>query len=554
MSPAADRLAIDEWRTRLSAHPGWLTGALAVLASALTLHACSQLLPLSEWPAAFWRPDGTDLARALVHDGFLPRLAVCLLAGAALGMAGTLFQQVLRNPLAEPTTLGVSAGAQLAFHTQPHLCAAMARFWPGGYGVGRRRARGTARVRPCPGPRARPPALVLAGGPDRQTLCGLAGSVLTILHHDYLQGISSGEPARWCRTAGARSAISRRGWLLLCARGTRSVRPLALLELDEASARSLGLPVRSTRLLVLSVAVAASAAVVSAVGVIGFVGLAAPALARLTGARRFGDRLLRSPVMGAGLLWLTDQLVQLTTGADGRPADRRHDRGSGAPLLLWLRCNRSASNGESATPGGGRPGTPRWPTWQLLAMLAGLLLAGVGVALMLGGGSEGVGLEPGSGHLPALLPWRAPRVSAALAAGAMLALAGTILQRLTGNSLASPEVLGLSSGATIGAVLMIYLSPEPTRWLLVAAATAGAAASWLWCWPSAIGPPSPPRPADGRDCDRHRHGCRHHRPAGDRRSAPRDAADLARGLDPTSPPRRRHSPAAWPCSCCRWPD
>ena len=109
-------------------------------------------------------------------------------------------------------------------------------------------------------------------------------------------------------------------------------------------------------------------------------------------------------------------------------------------------------------------------------MLAGLVLAGVGVALMLGGGLKGWDWSRGR-DLAALLPWRAPRVSAALAAGAMLALAGTILQRLTGNSLASPEVLGLSSGATIGAVLMYYLSPEPTRWLLVAAATAGAAAS-----------------------------------------------------------------------------
>jgi iron complex transport system permease protein len=40
--------------------------------------------------------------------------AICLLAGAALGLAGTLMQQVLRNPLASPTTLGVASGAQLA--------------------------------------------------------------------------------------------------------------------------------------------------------------------------------------------------------------------------------------------------------------------------------------------------------------------------------------------------------------------------------------------------------------------------------------------------------
>ena len=44
----------------------------------------------------------------------LPRTAVAILAGAALGLAGLLLQRVLRNPLAEPSTLGISAGAQLA--------------------------------------------------------------------------------------------------------------------------------------------------------------------------------------------------------------------------------------------------------------------------------------------------------------------------------------------------------------------------------------------------------------------------------------------------------
>ncbi len=49
----------------------------------------------------------------LFHYSLLPRLSVSLLVGAGLGLVGVLFQQVLRNPLAEPATLGVAAGAQL---------------------------------------------------------------------------------------------------------------------------------------------------------------------------------------------------------------------------------------------------------------------------------------------------------------------------------------------------------------------------------------------------------------------------------------------------------
>lgn len=44
----------------------------------------------------------------------LPRVAVAILAGAMLGLSGALFQQLLRNPIADPSTLGISAGAQLA--------------------------------------------------------------------------------------------------------------------------------------------------------------------------------------------------------------------------------------------------------------------------------------------------------------------------------------------------------------------------------------------------------------------------------------------------------
>jgi iron complex transport system permease protein len=49
--------------------------------------------------------------------------------------------------------------------------------------------------------------------------------------------------------------------------------------------------------------------------------------------------------------------------------------------------------------------------------------------------------------------WRLPRVLAALAAGGMLALAGVLIQRLTSNPLASPEVLGISSSCGLGSVL-----------------------------------------------------------------------------------------------------
>ncbi|WP_204322338.1 iron chelate uptake ABC transporter family permease subunit, partial [Streptococcus pneumoniae] len=54
------------------------------------------------------------IAQLIFHFSSLPRLVAAFLCGAGLSLAGLVFQQVLRNPLASPTTLGVSAGAQLA--------------------------------------------------------------------------------------------------------------------------------------------------------------------------------------------------------------------------------------------------------------------------------------------------------------------------------------------------------------------------------------------------------------------------------------------------------
>ncbi|MEN1465164.1 iron chelate uptake ABC transporter family permease subunit, partial [Pseudomonas aeruginosa] len=75
-----------------------------------------------------------------------------------------------------------------------------------------------------------------------------------------------------------------------------------------------------------------------------------------------------------------------------------------------------------------------------------LLLMAVVVALSFGRYAQGWTWASGA-LLEDLMPWRWPRIMAALFAGVMLAVAGCIIQRLTGNPMASPEVLGISSGA-----------------------------------------------------------------------------------------------------------
>ncbi len=84
-----------------------------------------------------------------------------------------------------------------------------------------------------------------------------------------------------------------------------------------------------------------------------------------------------------------------------------------------------------------------------------VLLLAMWVALAFGRDAQGWHWASGA-LLNDLLEWRWPRIIAALTAGIMLAVAGCIIQRLTGNPMASPEVLGISSGAAFGVVLMLF--------------------------------------------------------------------------------------------------
>ncbi|MER5441645.1 iron chelate uptake ABC transporter family permease subunit [Streptomyces sp. NPDC002790] len=86
-----------------------------VLAGAvlLSLAVGSGDVPLGDVVAGLFHPDRADRAQLIVREVRVPRTAAGLLAGVALGLAGTVMQGVARNPLADPGLLGVNAGASV---------------------------------------------------------------------------------------------------------------------------------------------------------------------------------------------------------------------------------------------------------------------------------------------------------------------------------------------------------------------------------------------------------------------------------------------------------
>lgn len=449
----------------------WLILLPLVAAAALAAAGLAPLLPAA----------GID--RVMILAGTLPRIAVALLAGALLGLAGTVFQQVLRNPVADPSTLGVSAGAHLALTLA--TLAAPALLGPGS-GIGGREmvalagsAAAIALTLAIGGRGGAAPVRVVLAGLIVTLTCGAATGFLTVFNHDYLTAVliwGSGSLVQdgW---AAAGTLAVRLGIAALAA--GLLLRPLALLDLGETGAQGLGVRTGRLRLAALGLAVAASASVSAAVGVIGFIGLAAPALVRLAGVTRLGPRLLAAPATGAALLWLADEITLALGRAIGGPMLPTGALTAllGAPLLILLLGRRGWL---PQTPPPSAPG-PRNRTVKgrmLLCLgLAMLALALAAAGLTTGRDADGLHLATGAG-LDVLLPWRWPRVVAALAAGALLGMAGAVLQRLTGNPLASPEVLGLTSGVILATVVSaLFLAGGGSGPARLAAGTLGAAAA-----------------------------------------------------------------------------
>nr|WP_310617072.1 Fe(3+)-hydroxamate ABC transporter permease FhuB [Pantoea cypripedii] len=457
--------------------PVALLSALFLLALALTLVNLRQALPMAEWAQAFVAPDVNNIQQVVFHHSLLSRLALALLVGAGLGLAGLLFQQVLRNPLAEPTTLGVSSGAQLGI--------TVATLWqlPGGALTQQFAAMGGAVVvgilvfGVAWGKRLSPVTLILAGL-VLSLYAGAVNQIFAIFNHDQLQNMFLWSTGALNQLDGRNVALLWPRLLLAFVLALALLRPLTLMGLDDGVAKNLGLALSLARVTTLALAILLSAQLVNVAGIIGFIGLFAPLLAKMLGGRRLLSRMLLAPLIGALLLWLADQCVLWLTTHWREVSTGTATALIGVPILLWLLpCLRTGSVPPPLNQGDKVPAERQAVArWCLSGLLILALLAVIGVTF----GRDAHGWAWVSGDmLHQLLPWRAPRVLAAMVVGLMLGVAGALIQRLTGNPMASPEVLGISSGAACGVVVMMFFVPgNAVAWLLPAGAL-GAAVTLL---------------------------------------------------------------------------
>ncbi|MFS1465601.1 Fe(3+)-hydroxamate ABC transporter permease FhuB [Vibrio lentus] len=392
--------------------------------------------------------DPSNYQHLITHLTYLPRLTVALICGFALAVAGCVMQFVLRNPIASPTTLGVAAGAELGMVLGILLIPAnlaIPGFIPAFIGG----CLATGLVFALSSARGFSPLHMVLAGMVVSLFLGSLNTMLLMLHEQQLTSIfvwGAGvlNQNDWSSVQVLIPLVSIPTLLLLVFQ-----RPLSALQFGDNVATSLGVNIKQIKLLCLSLAIFITAAVVSEVGLIGFVGIVAPAIARLMGVRALAKQILVSGLVGSLILLIVDLVIQPFSGVGGELLPTGAMTALlGAPFLLWL-LQRTKLQSDLKNRSEHVERYKLVDTRKVLTTMFLLLVVICTVALTFGKNQFGWSVELHQ----SLFELRLPRVLVALLAGVGLAFAGTIIQRISNNPMASPEVLGISSGAALALVL-----------------------------------------------------------------------------------------------------
>ena len=275
----------------------------------------------------------------------LPRALAAFGTGAALGASGAALQGLLRNPLAEPGVLGVSATASLAatFVIYYGLVGVGALVLPvaaiaGALGATALLTVAAARVGSVV-------TLILVG----VGLSSFAGAMMALLMNLAPNPFSLADMLDWTLgTVANRSfadlalaapfLLAGLGLLLAGRRG------LSALTLGEEAASGVGVDLPRVRRLVVVGAGLATGAAVSTAGAIGFVGIVAPHLVRPLVDHDPARALVPSALLGGAILVLADIGVRLA------PTDTELRLGVvaaliGAPVFIWIAARRRVNGG-----------------------------------------------------------------------------------------------------------------------------------------------------------------------------------------------------------------
>ena len=306
----------------------------------LSITVGAVFIPLADvWRVLTGQPPQTvTQAATIILTLRLPRTALVLLTGAALGCSGATYQGLFRNPLADPYLIGVASGAGLG------AVLAMNGQWP--YSFWGRMAVPAAAFIGALATVFLVYVLARIGKTVPTTnliLAGVAMSSFAAAVTSFLMLRSTGELRR--AISWLLGGSSQAGWgpvltvLPYLAIGLGilllSGHALNVLQFGDDQAQQLGLSITRTRTLILLAASLVTAAAVSFSGIIGFIGLIVPHVVRLWFGADYKRLLPLSLIGGAAALLLSDVLARVIIAPQELPVGIVTAL-FGAPFFLWV--------------------------------------------------------------------------------------------------------------------------------------------------------------------------------------------------------------------------
>ena len=288
---------------------------LVVLAALVAALAMASLLtgPAGAGPRAglqaLWTGEGP--LGIVLREIRAPRTVLAIMVGASLGLSGAALQGYLRNPLAEPGLIGISAsaalGAVIAIQAGVSALALGVPFAALGGALG-----GVALILGLAGRRAGGLGLILGGIAVSALAGALTALVLNLSPNPFAAydimfwTMGSLADRSWGHVLTA-APLMLAGWLALA----RTGRDLDALSLGEEAAASMGVNLPRLRLAVVLGSAAAVGAATAVVGAIGFVGLVVPHLLRGAVGAMPSRLLPASGLGGAALVLAADVAVRM---------------------------------------------------------------------------------------------------------------------------------------------------------------------------------------------------------------------------------------------------
>lgn len=314
--------------------------AAVITAAVVSVCVGKYTITTADIQAILKREQVQEMTRKVFTTLRLPRTVMALIAGVGLGIAGSVYQIIFKNPLASPDIIGIAGGANLgaavaivSVSTSGMIAIAAGAFWGGLIAVvcvmllvKATRSRSTS-------------TYVLAG----IVINAISKAVIMALKYfadpeNELAAMEYWEMGTFGNTTLSKLLSIRPMFLIGLAGILLLRRQIELMSLSDNECRALGVRLRPVRAAVLALSTLMVGSIISVTGLISFAGLIAPHTARLMLRRNDSTTIIMSGLVGAFVVLTADILARVLYSAE-LPISIL-TTAIGVPILIYFLCAR----------------------------------------------------------------------------------------------------------------------------------------------------------------------------------------------------------------------